>query len=159
MEYIVRMEYVKKYYGNKPNMIKALDGVNLTIEEGKFIAVVGTSGSGKTTLLNMMGGLDVPTSGKVWVRGEDISKMKPEEQTVFRRRNIGFIFQNFNLIPTLNVYENIVLPVKLDGRRPNKQYADELTELLGLKDRLSAMPSMLSGRQQQRVGFLPMMRG
>lgn len=119
MEYIVRMEYVKKYYGNKPNIIKALDGVNLTIEEGKFIAVVGTSGSGKTTLLNMMGGLDVPTSGKVWVRGEDISKMKPEEQTVFRRRNIGFIFQNFNLIPTLNVYENIVLPVKLDGRRPN----------------------------------------
>ena len=142
---------LKKYYGVKPNITKALDGVSLSIDQGEFAAVVGTSGSGKSTLLNMMGGLDVPTSGSVRVKGKELSHMKEEQLTIFRRRNIGFVFQNYNLVPVLNVYENIVLPVELDGDRADKGFLDEAVHLLGLKDKLSSMPGNLSGGQQQRV--------
>ncbi|RGM78326.1 ABC transporter ATP-binding protein [Butyricicoccus sp. OM06-6AC] len=144
---------LKKYYGTKPNITKALDGVNLSVEDGEFVAIVGTSGSGKSTLLNMIGGLDVPTSGKVIVDGRDLSTLKDEQLTVFRRRKIGFIFQNYNLVPVLNVSENIVLPVELDGGRVDTNFLNEVVGFLGLKDKMNSMPSTLSGGQQQRVAI------
>ena len=131
---------LKKYYGTKPNITRALDGVNFSVNDGEFVAVVGTSGSGKSTLLHMMGGLDTPTSGNVIVRDKELSKMNDEQLTIFRRRNIGFIFQNYNLVPILNVYENIVLPVELDGDTVDQKFLDEIVHLLGLEDKLKNMP-------------------
>lgn len=144
---------LKKYYGEGENQVKALDGICLEIEEGKFTAIVGTSGSGKSTLLHMLGGLDTPTYRRVIVGGKDISKMKPDELTIFRRRRIGFVFQNYNLVPILNVYENIILPIELDGNRPDKGYIDNIITLLGLEKKLTSMPNNLSGGQQQRVAI------
>ena len=144
---------LKKYYGTEPNITRALDGVNFSVEDGEFVAVVGTSGSGKSTLLHMMGGLDPPTSGTVIVRGEELAKKNDEQLTIFRRRNIGFIFQNYNLVPILNVYENIVLPVELDGDTVDQKFLDEIVRLLGLEDKLKNMPNNLSGGQQQRVAI------
>ena len=150
---ILQTTELKKYYGTKPNITKALDGVNLSVEQGEFVAIVGTSGSGKSTLLNMIGGLDVPTSGKVIVDGRDLSTVKDEQLTIFRRRKIGFIFQNYNLVPVLNVFENIVLPVELDGNKVDKKFMKEVVRMLGLEDKLNNMPSNLSGGQQQRVAI------
>ena len=144
---------LKKYYGTEPNITRALDGVNFSVNDGEFVAVVGTSGSGKSTLLHMMGGLDTPTSGTVIVRDKELSKMNDEQLTIFRRRNIGFIFQNYNLVPILNVYENIVLPVELDGDTVDQKFLDEIVHLLGLEDKLKNMPNNLSGGQQQRVAI------
>lgn len=144
---------LKKYYGTEPNITKALDGVTLSMKQGEFVAIVGTSGSGKSTLLNMMGGLDVPTSGSVMVKGKELSKLNDEQLTIFRRRNIGFIFQNYNLVPVLNVYENIVLPVELDGDTVDKAFMDEVVQMLALGDKLNSMPGNLSGGQQQRVAI------
>ena len=150
---ILETKNLKKYYGTEPNITKALDGVTLTVEQGEFVAIVGTSGSGKSTLLNMMGGLDVPTSGSVKVKGKDLSGLNDEQLTIFRRRNIGFIFQNYNLVPVLNVYENIVLPVELDGDTVDKNFMDEVVQMLALGDKLQNMPNNLSGGQQQRVAI------
>ena len=150
---ILQTTELKKYYGTEPNITRALDGVTLSIEKGEFVAIVGTSGSGKSTLLNMIGGLDVPTSGQVVVDGKELSKLKDEELTVFRRRKIGFIFQNYNLVPVLNVYENIVLPVELDGGRVDTNFLNEVVGFLGLKDKMNSMPNNLSGGQQQRVAI------
>ena len=144
---------LKKYYGTEPNITRALDGVSLSVDDGEFVAVVGTSGSGKSTLLHMMGGLDTPTAGTVTVRGEELAKKNDEQLTIFRRRNIGFIFQNYNLVPILNVYENIVLPVELDGDSVDKGFLNEIVQLLGLEDKLKKMPNALSGGQQQRVAI------
>ena len=144
---------LKKYYGTEPNITRALDGVSLAVEQGEFVAVVGTSGSGKSTLLNMMGGLDIPTSGSVIVRGQELAKKNDEELTIFRRRNIGFIFQNYNLVPILNVYENIVLPVELDGDTGDQSFMDEIVGMLALGDKLKNMPNSLSVGQQQRVAI------
>ncbi len=150
---ILQTTELKKYYGTKPNITKVLDGVNLSVEDGEFVAIVGTSGSGKSTLLNMIGGLDVPTSGKVIVDGRDLSTLKDEQLTIFRRRKIGFIFQNYNLVPVLNVFENIVLPVELDGGRVDTNFLNEVVGFLGLKDKMNSMPNNLSGGQQQRVAI------
>ena len=150
---ILQTTELKKYYGAEPNITRALDGVTLSIEKGEFVAIVGTSGSGKSTLLNMIGGLDVPTSGQVVVDGKELSKLKDEELTVFRRRKIGFIFQNYNLVPVLNVFENIVLPVELDGGRVDTNFLIEVVGFLGLKDKMNSMPNNLSGGQQQRVAI------
>ena len=144
---------LKKYYGEEPNITRALDGMNFSVDDGEFVAVVGTSGSGKSTLLHMMGGLDTPTSGSVFVRDKDLSKMNDEQLTIFRRRNIGFIFQNYNLVPILNVYENIVLPVELDGDTADQRFMDNVVNMLGLDDKLKNMPNHLSGGQQQRVAI------
>ena len=144
---------LKKYYGTELNITRALDGVNFSVEDGEFVAVVGTSGSGKSTLLHMMGGLDTPTSGNVIVRDKELSKMNDEQLTIFRRRNIGFIFQNYNLVPILNVYENIVLPVELDGDMVDRKFMNEVVSMLGLEDKLYNMPNNLSGGQQQRVAI------
>ncbi len=144
---------LKKYYGKEPNIVKALDGVNLTVKTGEFIAVVGTSGSGKSTLLNMLGGLDTPTSGTVSVGGHELSELKDDRLTIFRRRNIGFVFQNYNLVPILNVYENITLPLELDGNKVDETFLNEVVKSLGLIDKLYNMPSELSGGQQQRVAI------
>ena len=149
---ILQTTDLKKYYGTEPNITKALDGVTLS-EEGEFVAIVGTSGSGKSTLLNMMGGLDTPTSGSIKVKGKELSKLKDEQLTIFRRRNIGFIFQNYNLVPVLNVYENIVLPVELDGDTVDKRFMDEVVKMLALDGKLNSMPNNLSGGQQQRVAI------
>ncbi|WP_295219601.1 ABC transporter ATP-binding protein [Ruminococcus sp.] len=142
-----------KYYGTGENMVRALDHVSIAIEEGEFISIIGTSGSGKSTLLNMLGGLDRPTSGEVMVSGKKLSRMNDEELTIFRRRNIGFVFQNYNLVPVLNVYENIVLPIELDGAEVDKNYVHTIVETLGLEKKLKAMPNQLSGGQQQRVAI------
>ena len=150
---ILQTTELKKYYGAKPNITRALDGVTLSIEKGEFVAIVGTSGSGKSTLLNMIGGLDVPTSGKVIVDGRELSTLKDEQLTIFRRRKIGFIFQNYKLVPVLNVYENIVLPVELDGNKVDKTFMNEVVQMLGLEDKLNNMPNNLSGGQQQRVAI------
>ena len=150
---ILQTTELKKYYGAKANITRALDGVTLSIEKGEFVAIVGTSGSGKSTLLNMIGGLDVPTSGKVIVDGRELSTLKDEQLTIFRRRKIGFIFQNYNLVPVLNVYENIVLPVELDGNKVDKKFMKEVVQMLGLEDKLNNMPNNLSGGQQQRVAI------
>ena len=150
---ILQATDLKKYYGAEPNITKALDGVTLSIEQGEFVAIVGTSGSGKSTLLNMMGGLDIPTSGSIKVKGKELAELNDEQLTIFRRRNIGFIFQNYNLVPVLNVYENIVLPVELDGDTVDKKFMDEVVRLLALGDKLNNMPNNLSGGQQQRVAI------
>ena len=150
---ILETTELKKYYGKEPNITKALDGVNLSVEKGEFVAIVGTSGSGKSTLLNMMGGLDVPTSGNVKVKGKDLLGLNDEQLTIFRRRNIGFIFQNYNLVPVLNVYENIVLPVELDGDTVDKNFMGEIVQMLALGDKMQNMPNNLSGGQQQRVAI------
>ena len=147
---ILQATELKKYYGTEPNITKALDGVSLLIKEGEFVAIVGTSGSGK---LNMIGGLDVPTSGSVKVKGKELAKMSDEQLTIFRRRNIGFVFQNYNLVPVLNVYENIVFPVELDGDSVDRAFLDEIVRMLSLEDKLSSMPNNLSGGQQQRVAI------
>ena len=144
---------LKKYYGAEPNITRALDGVNISVEDGEFVAIVGTSGSGKSTLLHMMGGLDTPTSGTIIVRGEELAKKNDEQLTIFRRRNIGFIFQNYNLVPDLNVYENVILPVELDGRKVDVEYVDGILELLGLSEKREALPGTLSGGQQQRAAI------
>ncbi|MBD5551263.1 MAG: ABC transporter ATP-binding protein [Lachnospiraceae bacterium] len=150
---ILQATNLKKIYGNGENAVHALDGVTLSIEPGEFAAVVGTSGSGKSTLLHMLGGLDRPTSGQVTVDKKDIFSLKDEELTIFRRRKIGFVFQNYNLVPVLNVYENIVLPIQLDGNEPDTAYIDNIIETLGLSKKLSNLPNNLSGGQQQRVAI------
>lgn len=144
---------LKKYYGEEPNITRALDGVDFSVDDGEFVAVVGTSGSGKSTLLHIMGGLDTPTCGSVFVGDRDLSKMNDEQLTIFRRRNIGFIFQNYNLVPILNVYENIVLPVELDGDTTDPRFMDNVVNMLGLDGKLNSMPNQLSGGQQQRVAI------
>lgn len=144
---------LKKYYGSTPNLVKALDGVNLDIEEGDFVSIVGTSGSGKSTLLHILGGLDKPTYGKVYVRGKDILNMNSEELTIFRRRYIGFVFQNYNLIPMLNVQDNITLPIELDGGKIDKDFLNKIVNILGLEEKLNDLPNNLSGGQQQRVAI------
>lgn len=150
---IITLHQVKKYYGSKENTVKALDGIDLTIKQGAFTAIVGASGSGKTTLLNMMGGLDVPDTGEIIVDGVKLSGLKEEQLAVFRRKKAGFIFQNYNLIPTLTVEENILFPLDLDGSAPDRGYLEEIIALLGLKDKLGAFPDMLSGGGQQRVAI------
>ncbi|MCI8873467.1 MAG: ABC transporter ATP-binding protein [Lachnospiraceae bacterium] len=150
---ILQTTDLKKYYGAGPNITRALDGVDFSVEQGEFVAVVGTSGSGKSTLLHMMGGLDIPTSGSVCVRGKELAEMNDEQLTIFRRRNIGFIFQNYNLVPILNVYENIVLPVELDGDMADRKFMNEVVSMLGLEDKLYNMPNNLSGGQQQRAAI------
>ena len=150
---ILHIVDLKKYYGSQPNIVKALDGVSLSIEEGEFVAIVGTSGSGKSTLLNLIGGLDNPTSGDIIVEGKYLSTLKDDQITIFRRRKIGFIFQNYNLVPVLNVCENIVLPVELDGKIVDYNFMNEVVEMLGLKTKLQNMPNTLSGGQQQRVAI------
>lgn len=142
-----------KEYGAGPNLVKALDSVSLSIEQGEFVAITGTSGSGKSTLLNMLGGLDNPTSGTVRVENYELGKLKEDDLTVFRRQRIGFIFQNYNLVPILNVYENIVMPIQLDGKKPDKKFIKEIISLLGLEKKLYHMPNTLSGGQQQRVAI------
>lgn len=150
---ILQTTDLKKYYGAGPGITRALDGVDFSVEPGEFVAVVGTSGSGKSTLLHMMGGLDIPTSGSVRVRGKELAEMNDEQLTIFRRRNIGFIFQNYNLVPILNVYENIVLPVELDGDMADRKFMNEVVSMLGLEDKLYNMPNNLSGGQQQRAAI------
>ena len=150
---ILQTTELKKYYGAEPNITRALDGVSLSIERGEFVAIIGTSGSGKSTLLNMMGGLDVPTSGQVIVDGKELSTLNDEELTIFRRRKIGFIFQNYNLVPVLNVYENVVLPIELDGTKIDTDYVQTILHTLGLEEKAQAMPNQLSGGQQQRVAI------
>lgn len=144
---------VTKHYGTAPTITRALDGVNLTVEDGEFLAIVGASGSGKSTLLHLMGGLDVPTSGSIKVKGQDLSKMDRNALTIFRRREIGFVFQNYNLLPMMNVHDNIVLPVELDGGHVDEAYFNEVVEMLGLGEKLLALPTVLSGGQQQRVAI------
>ena len=150
---ILETKDLRKVYGSGDTEVRALDGVNLTVEKGEFVAVVGTSGSGKSTLLHMLGGLDRPTSGTVTVDGRELSALKDEELTIFRRRKIGFVFQNYNLVPVLNVYENIVLPIQLDGKAPDRGYVDQIIETLGLGNKLQNLPNNLSGGQQQRVAI------
>ena len=150
---ILRAVNVTKYYGTQPVLVKALDGVTLSVEQGSFTAIVGTSGSGKSTLLHMLGGLDTPTGGSVVVDGQELSGMGRNELAIFRRRKIGFIFQNYNLIPNLSIYDNIVLPVELDGRRADKLFTDSVIRTLGLEDKLNRRPGGLSGGQQQRVAI------
>ena len=150
---ILETRELRKFYGSGETEVRALDGVNLTVEKGEFVAVVGTSGSGKSTLLHMLGGLDRPTSGTVTVGGKDIFSLKDEALTIFRRRKIGFVFQNYNLVPVLNVYENIVLPIQLDGRQPDQDYLNRIIETLGLGRKLQNLPNNLSGGQQQRVAI------
>ena len=153
METILETVGLKKYYGKGDAMVKALDGVDLTIEQGKFTAIIGTSGSGKSTLLHMLGGLDVPTEGSVRIGGTELSRLDREQAAIFRRRNIGFVFQNYNLIPVLTVWENIVFPIALDGQKPDRQFIMQAVKLLGLEERLDGLPGNLSGGQQQRVAI------
>ncbi len=150
---VLRTEQLKKYYGEGENQVHALDGVDLTVSQGEFVAIVGTSGSGKSTLLHMLGGLDKPTEGKVFIDGKDIFSLKKDERTIFRRRKIGFVFQAFNLIPVLNVYENIVFPIELDGNRIDRNYIEHIITTLGLSKKKDSMPNQLSGGQQQRVAI------
>ena len=150
---ILETKDLRKIYGSGDTEVRALDGVNLQIENGEFVAIVGSSGSGKSTLLHMLGGLDRPTDGKVFVDGKDIFSLKEEALTIFRRRKIGFVFQSYNLVPVLNVYENIVLPIELDGGKVNKEFIQKIVQTLGLDGRLDALPSQLSGGQQQRVAI------
>lgn len=150
---ILSTEELYRYYGKKDNIVKALNGVSIDVEEGEFVAIVGTSGSGKSTLLNLIGGIDKPTQGEVIVKGKPLYKMKKDELTIFRRRHIGFVFQNYNLIPVLNVYENIIFPIELDGIKVDKEYVQMIIETLGLQDKQFQLPSQLSGGQQQRVAI------
>ena len=150
---ILKTERLTKIYGSEPNEVTALFDAELSVERGEFVAIVGTSGSGKSTLLHMMGGLDRPTSGKVFVDGKDIFELKDEALTIFRRRKIGFVFQSFNLVPTLNVYENIVFPIQLDGSEVDEEFVDEVIRVLGLTEMTQRLPNQLSGGQQQRVAI------
>lgn len=150
---ILETKNLKKVYGTGDTAVYALDGVSLSIKKGEFVAVTGTSGSGKSTLLHMLGGLDRPTSGEVIVDGKEIFNLKDEELTIFRRRKIGFVFQNYNLVPVLNVEENILLPIQLDGNEPDDEYINNIIDILGLKDKLNNLPNNLSGGQQQRVAI------
>ena len=150
---ILKCEKLKKYYGKDESLVKALDDINIEIKEGEFVGIVGTSGSGKSTLLHMLGGLDRADEGKVIVRNKDIFSMDDDKLTIFRRRNIGFIFQSYNLVPVLNVYENIVLPIELDGNRVDEKFVKEIIKTLGLENKVYNMPSNLSGGQQQRVAI------
>lgn len=150
---ILEAHHLKKIYGKDETQVKALNDVSLSIEKGEFTAIVGTSGSGKSTLLHMIGGLDTPTEGTVLVDGQQIDKMTPDELTIFRRRNIGFVFQQYNLVPMLTVQENIILPVKLDGKEPEEKYMNEIIKTLGLEEKLYRFPAQLSGGQQQRVAI------
>ena len=150
---ILKAENLIKIYGQDENEVKALDNISLEVEQGEFVAIVGSSGSGKSTLLNMLGGLDKLTSGDVYINNKKLGDMKDEELTIFRRRNIGFIFQNYNLVPILNVYENIVLPIELDGVKIDEDYIDSIVNTLGLNQKLTNMPNNLSGGQQQRVAI------
>lgn len=150
---VLETKDLRKIYNSGENEVRALDGVSVKADEGEFVAVVGTSGSGKSTLLNMIGGLDRPTSGSVIIRGKELLKMKDEELTIFRRRNIGFVFQNYNLLPVLNVYENIVYPIEIDGGNPDSQFVKQIVKALGLESKLNNMPNNLSGGQQQRVAI------
>ena len=150
---ILQTKELKKYYGSGDTQVKALDGVDLSVEQGEFVAIVGTSGSGKSTLLHMLGGLDRPTAGTVTVDGKDIFALKDEALTIFRRRKIGFVFQSYNLVPVLSVWENIVLPVELDGRKVDRAYVKEVIATLGLEKKLNSLPNQLSGGQQQRVAI------
>ncbi|MDO4168858.1 MAG: ABC transporter ATP-binding protein [Lachnospiraceae bacterium] len=150
---IVETKGLKKYFQNGEHIVKALDDVTISIEEGEFVALVGSSGSGKTTMLNMLGGLDEPTEGEVIIRGRSLTNMEREEKTIFRRRNIGFVFQQFNLVPILNVYENIVLPLRLDGMEIDEEFLQHIVDLLKIEEKLDQMPETLSGGQQQRVAI------
>lgn len=150
---ILQAKDLKKVYGAGNRAVQALDGIDLTVEKGEFVAIVGTSGSGKSTLLHMLGGLDRPTSGTVTVDGQDIFALKDEALTIFRRRKIGFVFQSYNLVPVLNVYENIILPIELDGGKVNTDFVQQIVQTLGLTERLDALPNQLSGGQQQRVAI------
>ena len=150
---ILETKNLKKIYGSGENEVHALDGVSISVEEGEFVAIVGTSGSGKSTLLNMLGGLDRPTSGSVVVRGKELMQMKDEQLTIFRRRNVGFVFQNYNLLPILNVYENIVYPIEIDGSKVDKEFVKQIIHNLGFECKLKNMPNNLSGGQQQRVAI------
>lgn len=150
---ILSVQNLKKYYGAGDTLVKALDGVDLSVKQGEFVAVVGSSGSGKSTLLHMLGGLDIPTSGSVRVAGQELSELSENELAIFRRRKIGFVFQDYNLLPLLNVYENIVLPMQLDGKKPDRTFVEELLKRLGLAKRQKTLPNCLSGGQQQRVAI------
>ena len=150
---ILQTNDLRKIYGSGDTEVRALDGVDIAVENGEFVAIVGTSGSGKSTLLHMLGGLDRPTSGTVTVDGKDIFSLKDEALTIFRRRKIGFVFQNYNLVPVLNVYENIVLPIQLDGKKPDEAYVSQIIKTLGLEAKLQSLPGKLSGGQQQRVAI------
>lgn len=150
---ILETKHLKKYYKTDAAMVKALDDVNISIEKGELVSVIGTSGSGKSTLLHMMGGLDVPTSGEIIIGGKNIARMKPDQLAIFRRRNIGFVFQSYNLVPMLNVYENIVLPLELDGLESNTEFVQEIIHMLGLETKVNSLPNALSGGQQQRVAI------
>ena len=151
--WMVETQALKKYYRLGENTVKALDGVDLTVERGEFVAMIGKSGSGKSTLLHMLGGLDTPTSGEVFVDGKKLSELKKEQLAIFRRRKVGFVFQNYNLVSDLNVYENIVLPVELDGDTVDKHFMNEVVKMLALDEKLNSMPNNLSGGQQQRVAI------
>lgn len=153
MSCILEARNLKKYYGKEPNITKALDGVSLSVEQGEFVSIIGTSGSGKSTLLNMLGGLDVPDFGDIIIRGKKIAKMSDEQLSIFRRRNIGFVFQNYNLVPILNVYQNIVLPIELDGNQVDERYVKRIIRMLHLEEKLTNLPNNLSGGQQQRVAI------
>lgn len=148
---ILETKYLKKYYGEGDSLVKAVYDINISVEKGEFVAIVGTSGSGKTSLLNLLGGLDYADSGEVIIGGQSLLHMKDEERTVFRRRNIGFIFQNYNLVSMLNVYKNVVLPIRLDGNKPDEEFVSEILKLLGLTEKVKNRPNQLSGGQQQRV--------
>lgn len=150
---VLQTRDLKKYYGSGENQVRALDGVNLSVEQGEFVAIVGTSGSGKSTLLHMLGGLDCPTGGTVTVEGKDIFSLKDEALTIFRRRKIGFVFQSYNLVPVLSVWENVVLPIQLDGKKPDESYIKQVISSLGLEKKLKNLPNQLSGGQQQRVAI------
>lgn len=150
---ILLTQRLKKHYGKEPNIVRALDGVDMAVEAGEFVAVVGMSGSGKSTLLHMLGGLDKPTEGKVFVGGHELAKMSDEQLTIFRRRNVGFVFQNYNLVSILNVFDNIVLPIELDGNAIDKAFVDEIIGTLGLEEKRNNLPNNLSGGQQQRVAI------
>lgn len=150
---ILKTKGLKKYYGSEPSIVKALDGVDLEVEQGSFAAVVGTSGSGKSTLLHMLGGLDTPSEGSVQVAGKELSAMDDDELTIFRRRQIGFVFQAYNLVPVLNAYENIVLPIELDGSQVDRNYVMEIVKMIGMEKRLKNMPNQMSGGEQQRIAI------
>lgn len=151
--WIIRTKNLKKYYQLGEHTVKALDGMDFLVREREFVAVIGTSGSGKSTLLHMVGGLDVPTEGEVYVDGRNLNEMNKEQLAVFRRRKVGFVFQNYNLVPDLNIYENVVLPVELDGRRVDREFAEEILEFLKLSGKKEALPGILSGGQQQRAAI------
>ena len=150
---ILVAEHIKKYYGEGETLVRALDDVSLSVERGEFVSIIGTSGSGKSTLLHMLGGLDNPTEGKITIDDKDISKLKGDELCIFRRRKIGFIFQSFNLVPSISVYDNVILPLQLDGKKIDKEYIDNVIETLGISKKLNFLPTKLSGGQQQRVAI------